>query len=106
MKINGSIEVPDAAIAEFCRKWQVTQIELFGSALRDDFRPDSDVDLLVTFAPGARISLFDIVEMQDEMAEIVGRPVDLIERAGVEQSRNPFRKHSILTTAQVVYRVA
>lgn len=106
MKINGSLEVPDEAIAGFCRRWRITQIELFGSALRDDFRPDSDVDLLVTFEPGARISLFDLVRMQDEMAEIVGRPVDLIDRAGVEQSRNPFRRHSILSTAQVVYKVA
>jgi predicted nucleotidyltransferase len=106
MKINGSIDVPDAVIEDFCRRWQITQIELFGSALREDFRPDSDIDLLVTFEKDAPISLFDIVEMQDEIAAIMGRPVDLIERAAIEQSRNPFRRHSILTTAQVVYRVA
>ncbi len=106
MRINGSIEVPDKVIGDFCRKWKITQIELFGSALRDDFRRDSDIDLLVTFEPDSGTSLFDLVEMQDEMAKLIGRPVDLIERAGVEQSRNPFRKHSILTTAQVVYRVA
>ena len=106
MKINGSLEVPDKVIEDFCRRWKITQIELFGSALRDDFRPDSDVDLLVTFEPDARIGLFDLVRMQDEMAAIVGRPVDLIDRAGVEQSRNPFRRHSILSTAQVVYKVA
>jgi len=106
MKINGKLEVPDEAIDAFCRRWKITQIELFGSALRDDFRPDSDIDLLVTFEPDAPISLFDLVEMQDEMAKLLGRPVDLIERAAIEQSRNPFRRHSILTTAQVVYRVA
>lgn len=106
MKINGSVEVPDAAIEDFCRKWKITQIELFGSALRDDFRPDSDVDLLVTFEPNDGWSLFDFVDIQDELTELVGRPVDLHERAGVEKSRNPFRRRSILTTAQVVYRVA
>ena len=106
MKINGQIEIPDEAIATFCRRWKITQIELFGSALRDDFRPDSDIDLLVTFEPDARIGLFNLVRMQDEMAEIVGRPVDLIDRLGIEQSRNPFRRHSILSTAQVVYKVA
>ncbi len=106
MRINGSIELPDRVIEDFCRKWKITQIELFGSALRDDFRSDSDIDLLVTFEPNSETTLFDLVEMQDEMAKIVGRPVDLIDRAGVEQSRNPFRRHSILSTAQVVYKVA
>ncbi len=106
MRIGVDLEVPDAAIEAFCRRWKITQIELFGSALREDFRPDSDVDLLVTFEPDSGTSLFDLVEMQDEMAKIIGRPVDLHERAGVERSRNPFRRHSILTTAKVVYRVA
>jgi uncharacterized protein len=106
MRINGNIEVPDATMEAFCRKWKITQLEVFGSALREDFRPDSDVDLLVTFAPDDGWDLFDFVEMQDEMAAILGRPVDLIERAAIEQSRNPFRRRSILTTAQVVYQVA
>jgi predicted nucleotidyltransferase len=106
MKVNGSIEVPDEAIAAFCRKWKITQIEVFGSALRDDFRPDSDIDLLVTFEPNAGTDLFDLVTMRDEMAEILRRPVDLFSRAGVERSKNPFRRRSILSTAQVVYRVA
>lgn len=106
MKISGSSEVPDQAIDEFCRKWKITQIELFGSALRDDFRPDSDVDLLVTFEPDARMTLLDLVKMDDEIAKLVGRPVDLIDRRGVEESSNPFRRHSILSTAQVVYKVA
>jgi len=106
MKINGNIEVPDAAIADFCRRWKITQIELFGSAVRDDFRPDSDIDLLVTFEPDARMTLFDLVRMDDEIAKLVGRPVDLIDRRGVEESTNPFRRHAILSTAQVVYKVA
>jgi hypothetical protein len=106
MKINGNIEIPDETIAGFCHKWKITQIELFGSALRDDFRPDSDIDLLVTFEPNAATDLYDLITMRDEMAEIVGRPVDLFSRAGVERSRNPFRRRSILSSAQVVYQVA
>ena len=106
MKINGNIHVPDEAIEDFCRRWKIIQIEVFGSALREDFQPDSDVDLLVTFEKDARHSLFEIMHMEEEMAKLVGRPVDLIERAGVERSTNPYRRHAILSTAQVVYRVA
>ncbi len=67
MKINGSIEIADRVIEDFCQRWKITQIEAFGSALRDDFRPDSDIDLLVTFEKGARISVFDIARMQLQM---------------------------------------
>ncbi|HZG44488.1 MAG TPA: nucleotidyltransferase family protein [Longimicrobium sp.] len=99
MKLN----LPDEKIAEFCRKWNVTEFALFGSVLRDDFRPDSDVDVLVTFAPGSRVSLFDFPGMQDELQEIFGRRVDLLTRRGVEESDNRFRKKSILESARVVY---
>lgn len=103
MKINGHVEVPDEAVADFCRKWKITQIEAFGSVLRDDFGPESDVDLLVTFAPDAHLTLFKLVEMEDEIGAIVGRSVDLVDRKGIEQSRNPFRRHAILSSARVVY---
>ncbi|MEX2159952.1 MAG: nucleotidyltransferase family protein [Dehalococcoidia bacterium] len=106
MKINGNIDIPDETIADFCRRWKITQIELFGSALRDDFRPDSDIDLLVTFQENDGWGLYEFVEMKDELVQMFGRPVDLIERAAVEKSRNPFRRKNILSTAQVVYRVA
>jgi predicted nucleotidyltransferase len=106
MRINGSIEISEGAILDFCRRWRVIQLELFGSALRDDFGPESDIDLLVTLEPGAAIDLYDLMAMRDEMAQIVGRPVDLFERAGVEKSKNPYRRQSILSTAQVVYQVA
>ncbi len=106
MRINAKLEVPDEAIADFCRRWKITQIELFGSALRDDFRPDSDVDLLVTFDEDAPWSLYEFVDMQDELEGIFRRKVDLVERGAVEQSKNPFRRHSILSTARLVYKVA
>ena len=99
-----TLSLPYEQIAEFCRKWNVSEFALFGSVLRDDFRSDSDVDVLVSFPSyDATPSLFDHVEMQDELVEIFGRPVDLLTRGGVEDSRNPIRKRAILETARVVY---
>ena len=92
--------IPRKKIGEFCRRWKAVEFSLFGSVLRDDFRPDSDVDVLVTFAPDAKVSLFDLVGMQDELKAIFKREVDLVEKDALE---NPFRKREILGTAQVVY---
>lgn len=98
-----NVEVPREKIAEFCRKWRVSELALFGSVLRDDFRPDSDVDVLLTFEPDAGISLFDYVDIEDELAEILGRRVDLVSRSVVESSNNPFRRRGILGSAHTVY---
>ncbi len=97
------IELPMERIAEFCARWKITEFALFGSVLRDDFRPDSDIDVLVTFAPDARWSLLDIVYMQDELKEIFGRDVDLVERPAIEQSYNYIRRKAILQAAQTIY---
>ncbi|RJP18458.1 MAG: DNA polymerase subunit beta [Candidatus Abyssobacteria bacterium SURF_5] len=94
------LNVPEKQIADFCRRWKIIEFALFGSALRDDFRADSDVDVLVTFGSDASWSLFDLVAMQDELKDIFGREVDLVERDGL---RNPFRRHSILSTRKVIY---
>ena len=96
------IRIPRKKIAEFCRRWGVVEFSLFGSILRDDFRPDSDVDVLVTFSPEARISLFELVQMKIDLEKIFHRPVDVIEKDALE---NPFRKREILRTAKVVYAV-
>ena len=90
-------------IAAFCRRWQVVELALFGSALRDDFGPDSDIDLLVSFDPDARPTLFDVVRMQEELSQVLGRKVDLVTRRAVETSRNYIRRRAILGSAQVVY---
>ena len=95
--------LPHEKIAEFCRKWNVSELALFGSVLRDDFRPDSDVDVLVTWAPDARISLFDYTPMREELETMFGRRVDLVSKRGVEQSSNWIRRRSILESARVVY---
>lgn len=100
-KIN--IDVPKDKIADFCKKWKVREFSLFGSVLRDDFMPDSDVDVLVDFEPEAERTLFDLVKMIDELKIIFGREVDLLTRKGVEQSRNYLRRKEILSSTEVVY---
>ena len=99
MRFHG-IDVADDEIADFCRRWKVRQLALFGSVLREDFRSDSDVDILVTFAPDAAHSLFDLGAMQQELETMFGRHVDLVEEAGL---RNPFRRRSILKNREIVY---
>lgn len=100
------IDLPHHQIAEFCEKWQITEFALFGSVLRADFSAESDVDVLVTFAPEANWSLFDHVEMQMELETLLARPVDLISKRGIEASRNHLRKQAILDSARVVYATA
>lgn len=94
------IRIPHKKIAEFCHQWGVVELSLFGSVLREDFRPDSDVDVLVTFSKDAQISLFDLVQMKLDLEKIFQRSVDVIEKDTLE---NPFRKQEILKTAQVIY---
>ena len=101
--MNARIDVPAEKIAAFCRRWQITELALFGSVLRDDFGPDSDVDVLVGFGGGARHTLFDLDDMEFELKEIFGRKVDLVSRRGIEASRNYLRRNIILKSAQVIY---
>ena len=96
----GNLPIPRHEIAEFCRQHRVVEFGFFGSILRDDFRPDSDVDVLITFAPDAQPSLMDLVLMQDELGRLFGRDVDLVEKPGL---RNPFRRREILRTVEMVY---
>ena len=90
-------------IEAFCKKWGIRELALFGSALRDDFRPDSDVDFLVSFSPDVTWGLLDHAVMERELAEIVGRPVDLVSRKAVELSHNWIRRKAILESVQVLY---
>ncbi len=97
------IEIPKEKVAEFCEKWKVRELAFFGSVLRDDFRPDSDIDVIVDFKAGASRTLFDLVSMIDELKDIFGREVDLMTRRAVEQSRNYIRRKEILSTMEVVH---
>ncbi len=101
--MEARMAIPEAALREFCCRWQITEVALFGWVLREDFGPDSDIDLLVRFSPDARPTLFDMVRMQDELSGILGRPVDLVSRRGIEASRNPIRRRAILESAEVIY---
>ena len=96
-------EVPLDSVRAFCERWKVREMALFGSALRDDFGPGSDVDVLLTFSDDAEWGLFDLARMQRELEAIFGREVDLLTRPGVEASRNPLRREAILSSAEVVY---
>jgi predicted nucleotidyltransferase len=94
------VPLPLDLVERFCRKWRIEELALFGSVLRDDFSAASDVDVLVTFSPDAQLSLLDFVAMKEELQEILRRPIDLVSKGGL---RNPFRRHEILTTRQIVY---
>ena len=93
----------EAQLEAFCAKWKVRELALFGSVLREDFRPDSDVDVMVVFAEDACWGLFEFSAMADELESLLSRHVDLLTRRGVEDSRNPLRKKAILESAQVIY---
>ena len=94
------IEIPKEKIEDFCRRWKIKEMAIFGSALRDDFGPESDIDLLVTFSEEARWTLFDWAEMIEELKKITGRDIDLVDR---ESIRNPFRRRSILARMEAIY---
>jgi predicted nucleotidyltransferase len=95
--------IPRGEIAKFCQRWKVRELALFGSALRDDFGADSDVDVLVTFAEGADWGLLDHIQMQHELQTTLRRHVDLVTRRAVEGSHNWLRRQEILNTAQVLF---
>lgn len=99
-RMKRKFSIPRKKIAEFCKRWSVTEFSLFGSVLRDDFRPDSDIDVMVSIDPKAHIGLFEIAEMMIELEGMFKRPVDLIEKEGL---RNPYRRSEILRTAKVIY---
>lgn len=101
--VTARISLPYEQIERFCRKWNITRFEVFGSILRDDFDPErSDVDVMVTFAPGKTPGL-EYFGLDDELAQIFNRPVHLTTRRSVEQSDNWIRRQSILADAQTVY---
>ena len=103
MSVNAQIELPAEMIVTFCRKWQIDELALFGSVLRDDFRPDSDIDVLVGFMPEVRPGILDLMQMKRQLVEIFGRNVDLVEKRAIEEDRNYIRRRHILQSAEVIY---
>jgi len=98
--IRARIDIPMTEIKAFCLRWKIREFSLFGSVLRDDFRPDSDVDVLVSFEENCGLGLWDLSTMVEELEALFGRKVDLAEKEGL---RNPFRRHAILNSKEVVY---
>ncbi len=94
------IDVPMEKIKFFSEKWKVVEFSLFGSVLRDDFRSDSDIDVLLSFEKNPTWDLYDLVDMKDELHAIFGRKIDLVEKESV---RNPYRRRAMLTEQEVLY---
>ncbi|MCJ7777968.1 MAG: nucleotidyltransferase family protein [Sedimentisphaerales bacterium] len=94
------IDISEDQLADLCRKWKVTELSLFGSILRDDFGPDSDINVLVVFQPDAPWSLWNLLDMREELQNLFERTIDLVEKDAL---RNPFRRHEILSNHKVLY---
>jgi len=98
--MNANLQLDPEALAEFCRKWRIRELSIFGSALRDDFGPESDLDFLVSFEPNAPLDIDSLLDMKQELEARYGRPVDLVEK---EALRNPWRRYEILKNREVIY---
>ena len=94
-----SIELPEGKIADFCQRWKITEFAVFGSVLREDFGPDSDIDVLVTFQDDAPWSMWDLLDIRKELQDLFGRDVDIVEKDAL---RTPFRKQEKLRKHKVV----
>ncbi|NET42667.1 MAG: DNA polymerase subunit beta [Okeania sp. SIO2B3] len=97
------LKITENTIHNFCQKWQITELSVFGSILTDRFNQNSDVDILVKFSPEARISLFDLENMESELKITLGRDVDIVTKKAIQCSRNWIRRQNILGSAQVLY---
>lgn len=103
MQTIEKVNVPVEKIEEFCRRWGILEFSLFGSILSERFSPESDVDVLVQFAPNMRYTFHDLLEMQDELELLFGRSVDLIDKRAIQESPNYLRRREIFGSAQVIY---
>jgi len=101
--MSPQIPIDHAQIEAFCQKWKITELSLFGSVLREDFRDDSDVDVLVTFAPDSHWTIFDFIHCERELKQLLGREVDLVERIAIVRSQNYIRRKAILSSTQTIY---
>jgi predicted nucleotidyltransferase len=101
--MNALIQNQKKKIEEFCKAWNVKELQVFGSILTKDFRPDSDIDIIVDFSPGSSHTLIHLAKMEEELEQIFNRRIDLISRQAIEQSRNYIRKKTILSTMERVY---
>lgn len=99
MRVREQVEIPMEALAEVCRRFHVRELALFGSALRDDFREDSDIDILVEYEPGVQVGLYEHFDLQVELERIFGRQIDLVSKRGL----NVVIRDDVLLSSQVLY---
>lgn len=102
-KLYDCLGISHTQLVEFCQRWHVAELALFGSILRDDFRPDSDIDVLVAYQPTSKRGLFEKTMMQEELQTLLHRQVDLVSKKAIEQSRNWIRRNNILNSAGLIY---
>lgn len=102
-KLYDRLGISQSQLVTFCQRWHVAELALFGSILRDDFRPDSDIDVLVAYQPTSKRGLFEKMVMQEELQALLHRKVDLVSKKAIEQSRNWIRRNNILNSASIIY---
>ncbi len=102
-KLQSRLGITPQQLAEFCDRWQVAELALFGSVLRDDFSADSDIDVLVSFKPSAKRGLLEKIRMQEELSSLLNRDVDLVSKKAIEKSHNWLRQKNILGSSEVIY---
>lgn len=101
--LNRNLELPITEIQNFCQRWHITEFALFGSVLRENFRPDSDIDILVTFDPNFQRTLTHTLQMREELQTLFDRNVDVLVKTALERSENWLRRQNILESAQIIY---
>ena len=97
------LNIPPKQLRKFCQQWNIIELSLFGSILRDDFYSHSDIDVLVSFAPNVKITFFDLHLMETQLSQLCNRPVDVISKRAILRSHNWIRRKNILDNAQVIY---
>jgi uncharacterized protein len=102
-RLQSRLGITPEQLAEFCQRWHVCELALFGSVLRDDFSADSDIDVLVSYQPTAKRGLVEKIRMQEELSSLLHRDVDLVSKKAIEQSQNWLRRKNILDSSEVIY---
>ncbi|HBL13222.1 MAG TPA: DNA polymerase subunit beta [Cyanobacteria bacterium UBA11162] len=101
--IPHGLTLPGESLTKLCQHWQIVDLSLFGSILREDFKADSDIDVLVKFSEEARITFFDLDVIEQQLSQLFHRPVDVVTKPAIEQSHNPIRRKNILDNSKVIY---
>jgi predicted nucleotidyltransferase len=101
--IPHGITISDESLKQLCQHWQIVELSLFGSILREDFNADSDIDVLVEFSEKARITFFDLDVIEQQLSQLFHRPVDVVTKPAIQQSHNPIRRQNILDNSKVIY---